>query len=102
MERRLLTAGETAALLRSLPAWRLEDGKLRREFTFPDFRRAFGFMTSVALTAEAIDHHPEWSNVYNRVSMALVTHSLGGVSTLDAEFARRVDALLSSSGPPSS
>lgn len=93
-ERRLLTPAEITAGLAVLPGWTLAEGKLRREFTFPDFARAFGFMASVALIAESMDHHPEWSNVYNRVSIALVTHSLGGVSTLDLEFARRVNALM--------
>jgi 4a-hydroxytetrahydrobiopterin dehydratase len=94
MERRLLRTEELAALPAELPAWTITGGKLRRECTFPDFTRAFGFMASVALIAESMDHHPEWSNVYNRVTIMLQTHSLGGISTLDVEFARRVDALL--------
>ena len=93
MERRRLSEAEIARELGGLPGWELLDGKLRREFTFPDFARAFGFMTGVALIAEAMDHHPEWSNVYNRVTISLVTHDLGGVGTPDVEFARRVDAL---------
>jgi 4a-hydroxytetrahydrobiopterin dehydratase len=95
MERRLLSPVEIADRLKELDGWRLEGGRLRRDFEFADFTRAFGFMASVALVAESMDHHPEWSNVYNRVSIALQTHSLGGVSTLDAEFARRVNGLLS-------
>lgn len=91
--RRVLTTAEIAAGLAALPGWTLTEGKLRREFTFPDFTRAFGFMTSVALIAESMDHHPEWSNVYNRVTIALMTHSLGGISPLDLDFARRVSAL---------
>lgn len=94
MERRRLTADEIATELARLPDWELRNGKLHREFTFPDFPRAFGFMTGVALIAEAMDHHPEWSNVYNRVTIDLVTHDLQGVGTPDVAFARRVDALL--------
>jgi 4a-hydroxytetrahydrobiopterin dehydratase len=93
-EHRCLTPAEITAGLATLPGWTVAEEKLRREFTFPDFTRAFGFMASVALIAESMDHHPEWSNVYNRVTIALVTHSLGGISTLDLDFARRTSALM--------
>jgi 4a-hydroxytetrahydrobiopterin dehydratase len=79
--------------LAALPGWSLTDGKLRRELRFPDFVTAFGFMSSVALVAEAMNHHPEWSNVYNRVVIELVTHDAKGITTLDFELARRIDAL---------
>jgi 4a-hydroxytetrahydrobiopterin dehydratase len=76
-----------------LPGWSLRDGKLHREFRFADFVAAFGFMTRVALVAEAMDHHPEWSNVYSRVSVDLTTHDAGGITTRDVALARRMDEL---------
>lgn len=81
------------ALLVELPAWRLAAGKLRREFRFADFSEAFGFISRVALAAEAMGHHPEWSNVWNRVTIELTTHDTGGLSSLDAELARRIEAI---------
>ncbi len=79
-----------------LPLWSFDavrGGMLRREFTFDDFAQAFGFMAQVALHAERWDHHPEWFNVYNRVSVALTTHDAGGVSVKDLEMARRMEAI---------
>lgn len=76
-------------------AWIESDDKLRREFRFRDFSEAFAFMTRVALVAEKMDHHPEWSNVYNTVSIALNTHSAGGkVTAKDHALAAAIDALL--------
>jgi len=88
-----LSSDEIEALPTSLPTWQLVDGKLQRLLRFADFSQAFGFMTRVALAAEAMGHHPEWSNVWNRVSIALTTHDTGGLSNLDLELARRIDAL---------
>ncbi|MEB3156180.1 MAG: 4a-hydroxytetrahydrobiopterin dehydratase [Cyanobacteriota bacterium] len=88
-----LTASEIQELAETLPAWSLVDGRLQRQFSFADFCEAFGFMTRVALVAERLDHHPEWSNVWNRVTIALTTHDIGGLSTLDVELARRIDGL---------
>jgi 4a-hydroxytetrahydrobiopterin dehydratase len=88
-----LTAAEIQELAATLPSWTLENGRLRRQVTFVDFSEAFGFMTRVALVAESLGHHPEWSNVWNRVTIALTTHDLGGLSNLDVELARRIDAL---------
>jgi 4a-hydroxytetrahydrobiopterin dehydratase len=82
-----------AQRLTELPSWRLEDGKLRREFVFGNFVEAFGFMTRVALLAERADHHPEWSNVYKRVTIMLSTHEVGGLSERDFELAAEIDAL---------
>ena len=76
------------------PDWTLRLGKLHRELTFDDFVAAFGFMSQVALVAESMQHHPEWSNVYNRVSIDLTTHDAGGISSKDFDLARRIDALL--------
>ena len=76
-----------------LPGWSVEDGKLHREFRFRDFGAAFGFMTRVALVAEKRDHHPEWKNVYSRVTVDLVTHDAGGVTRLDVDLARTMNEL---------
>ena len=79
--------------LGDLPGWSLEAGKLHREFRFDDFVTAFGFMASVALVAEAMNHHPEWSNVYGRVVVDLTTHDAGGLTEKDLALARRMDEL---------
>ena len=79
--------------LADLEGWSLEAGKLHREYRFPDFVTAFGFMSSVALVAEAMNHHPEWQNVYNRVVVDLVTHDAGGITKKDLALAKRMDAL---------
>jgi 4a-hydroxytetrahydrobiopterin dehydratase len=88
-----LTPTEIQELATTLPAWSVVNGRMRRQFTFVDFSEAFGFMTRVALVAESLGHHPEWSNVWNRVTIALFTHDIGGLSNLDVELARRIDAL---------
>ncbi len=90
---RKLTGAEVAARLSELPEWQIVDGKLRREFLFDDFVRAFGFMSSLALVAESRNHHPEWSNVYNRVVVEWNTHDVGGLSELDFELAAATDRL---------
>lgn len=93
-ERRKLTDAEIVSSLQELSGWTLENGKLHKEFRFKNFSEAFGFMTRVALIAEAMNHHPEWFNVYNRVVIDLTTHDVGGVSPLDFDFARRVENLI--------
>lgn len=90
----LLTPDALAALPEALPAWQLRDGKLHRSLRFDDFAAAFGFMARVALIAEGLGHHPEWSNVWNRVEIDLTTHDAGGLTALDVELARRIDAVL--------
>jgi 4a-hydroxytetrahydrobiopterin dehydratase len=76
-----------------LPAWTLAGGKLRREFAFADFSEAFGFMARAALAAEKMDHHPDWSNVWSRVTVELSTHDAGGLTELDFELAATMDRL---------
>ena len=98
MSRRRLSDTEIAAALAELNAsaaepWQLADGALRKLFRFRDFIAAFGFMTRAALVAQAMDHHPDWRNVYDRVEVALSTHDAGGLTALDVELARRLDAL---------
>ena len=79
--------------LEQLPGWTAAEGRdaLAKSFRFKDFNAAFGFMTRVALTAEKLNHHPEWSNVYNRVEVLLTTHDAGGVTELDVRLARAMD-----------
>jgi 4a-hydroxytetrahydrobiopterin dehydratase len=88
-----LPDAEVTQRLAALPGWRLAGGKLHRELTFADFTQAFAFMTEVAREAEALDHHPEWFNVYSRVVIDLATHDAAGITTLDFELARRVEEL---------
>ena len=78
----------------ALHDWCLRDGKLYRSIKFKNFSAAFAFMTRVAMVAEQMDHHPQWSNVYNRVEIDLTTHDADGISELDFELAGRIDALL--------
>jgi 4a-hydroxytetrahydrobiopterin dehydratase len=92
-ERRLATPDEVESHLRDHPGWTLADGKLHREYGFPSFVTAFGFMASCALVAERMNHHPEWANVYGRVSVHLVTHDLGGISPDDLALADAMDGL---------
>lgn len=91
-----LTAAELAPLLASLPRWTMRDergGTLSREFAWRDFVQAFGFMAQVALLAEQRKHHPEWSNVYNRVPVTLTTHDVDGLSMKDIEVAGAMDRI---------
>ena len=90
-----LDAAARAALAATLPGWSLVEGRdaIRRGFRFKDFSEAWGFMARVALLAEAQDHHPEWSNVWNRVEIVLTTHDAGGLSARDVRLAQAIDAL---------
>lgn len=87
-----LTTAELRAALGELPGWDLDEKKLHRVFRFADFRAAFGFMTSCALSAEAMNHHPEWFNVYNTVKVWLTTHDAGAVTKKDIALAREMNA----------
>ncbi len=84
---------EISTALAKLPAWTLAGGKLHREYKFADFIVAFGFMSSAALVAQAMDHHPEWFNVWNTVRVDLSTHDAGGVTALDLKLAEAMEAL---------
>lgn len=79
--------------LPELRGWSIVEGKLHRQFVFKDFVEAFGFMAAVALIAESLNHHPEWSNAYNSVTIDLTTHDAGGITPVDFAFAERVDRL---------
>jgi 4a-hydroxytetrahydrobiopterin dehydratase len=91
-----LDEDERAAALDALGEWDFDEGRdaLTRRFMFGDFSEAFAFMARVAMLAEKADHHPEWSNVYNRVDIALTTHDAGGLSHRDVALAKAIDALL--------
>jgi len=91
----LLSADQRQQLAQQQPLWTLTADRMTRQLVFRDFVEAFGFMSQVALLAETRGHHPNWSNVYNRVSIELTTHDLGGLSDLDADLATAIDALLS-------
>lgn len=84
-----------AEALATLTGWRLAEGReaLTKRFVFRDFSEAFGWMTRVALLAETMDHHPEWTNVYRTVEVTLATHDAGGLTELDVRLARAIDAL---------
>jgi 4a-hydroxytetrahydrobiopterin dehydratase len=93
IKRRLLGKEELKKELKKIPMWKVEKGKLHRQFKFRSFVEAFGFMTSVAIEAEAMNHHPDWYNVYNMVRVDLVTHDLGGIGTFDVLLAQKMDRL---------
>ena len=88
-----LSANEIAIALTSLEGWTIVQGKLHRQFQFKSFVEAFGFMTSLALVAESMGHHPEWFNVYNRVTIDLTTHDAGGLTTKDVGLAKKANEL---------
>lgn len=90
-----LDLADRADLARRLPQWSLVEGRdaIRRRFRFRDFAEAWGFMARVALLAERQDHHPEWSNTWNRVEIVLTTHDAGGLSARDVALAEAIDAI---------
>ncbi len=88
-----LSSQDLEAQLVDLDGWTIEANKLHKQFKFPSFVEAFGFMSSLALVSEAIGHHPEWFNVYNRVTIDLTTHDSGGITLKDIEWARKANEL---------
>ena len=92
-----LDSAARSVALTALKAWAYDadKGTITRDFTFKDFSEAFGFMTRVALLAQAADHHPDWSNGYNKVTIALSTHSAGGLTDRDIKLALAIDKLVS-------
>jgi 4a-hydroxytetrahydrobiopterin dehydratase len=93
MARERLTDEQLADALQHLDGWSIDEGRLLRELKFDDFIQAFGFMASVALVAQQMDHHPDWTNVYDRVRIHLHTHDRGGITDRDVELATRIEAL---------
>lgn len=94
MPKRLSAEARDEALV-TLTGWKLAEGReaITKRFVFRDFNEAFGWMTRVALIAEKMDHHPEWSNVYRTVEVTLATHDAGGLTELDVKLARAMDAI---------
>src|SRR5579864_2455301 len=93
MSRKPLPASELFEVVSTLPGWTIQNGKLHREYTFAGFPQAFGFMATAAPTIEKRDHHPEWSNVYNRVTVDLSTHDAGGITQLDVDLAALLEGI---------
>ena len=94
MASRLLSEAEIVDLSAAHPGWVRDGDGLRRSFEFHDFNAAFGFMARVALVSERLFHHPEWSNVYNRVEIRITDHDAGGISTNDRDWIEQVDQLV--------
>jgi 4a-hydroxytetrahydrobiopterin dehydratase len=88
-----LTEGEISAAVGGLPGWSVKEGKLHREYKFPDFAYAMGFMMTAAPAIERLEHHPEWANVYNRVSVDLTTHDAGGITQKDCDLATLLEGI---------
>lgn len=88
-----LTTPKIKAALARLSGWKLVNDKLHREYRFSDFVHAFGFMATAAMVVESLGHHPEWSNVYDRVTVDLTTHDAGGVTAKDVELALKLEEI---------
>jgi 4a-hydroxytetrahydrobiopterin dehydratase len=88
-----LAGDDVTAALANLPGWAGDRDAIRKQFTFGNFSEAFGFMARVALAAEKMDHHPDWTNVYDRVDILLTSHDIGGVSERDIKLAGIIEAL---------
>lgn len=88
-----LSDDQVTERLGDLPGWERVDDAIEREFEFDDFVQAFGFMTSCAIVAQSMNHHPEWSNVYRTVSVRLSTHDAGGLTDLDFDLASKMSEL---------
>ena len=98
-----LSVDQAATLITDLPEWTVDRERpaLCRRFAFPDFSQAWGFLSRVALLAETMNHHPEWSNVYGRVDITLTTHDAGGITWLDVQLARAIDRVAAQLTPVS-
>ena len=94
----VLTGQSLDEALASLDGWAESNGTIGRTFTFANFAVAFGFMSEIALVAEKRNHHPEWSNVYNRVEITLTTHDSGGITSYDIDLAQIIDVAASARG----
>jgi 4a-hydroxytetrahydrobiopterin dehydratase len=88
-----LADAQATARAQTLSGWEIREGRLHRDFEFPSFAHAFGFMAAVAVAAEKLDHHPDWSNSYNRVSIDLMSHDVGALTERDFRLAERINAL---------
>lgn len=88
-----LSSEKISEELKNLPGWTVKDEKLHRDFEFESFNQAFGFMTRAAMEIEKMNHHPEWFNVYNRISVDLMTHDAGGITDNDIQLAKILNSL---------
>ena len=95
MSREKLSSEQLNAALGQISTWEILENKLHATFKFKNFIEAFGFMTQVAIIAEKLNHHPEWSNVYNTVTIDLITHDASGITQLDIDLAQKIDELFS-------
>jgi 4a-hydroxytetrahydrobiopterin dehydratase len=91
-----MSSAQVEAELKSLNGWELKNDKLHRELKFKNFVQAWGFMTQIAILAQEMDHHPEWFNVYSRVTIDLTTHEANGISSRDFELAQKIDKVVAS------
>jgi len=89
-----LSSEEISQELKNLPGWSLKEEKLHKDFEFDSFNEAFGFMTRAAMEIEKMNHHPEWFNVYNRLSVDLMTHDAGGITPNDIQLAKILNSLV--------
>ncbi len=93
MARRKVTDEEVSAALENLPGWQVRDGKLHKSYKFGSFAEAMGWMVSVSIYADKLNHHPDWCNGYSKVEVALLTHDLGALSTYDLDLATKMEEL---------
>lgn len=91
---KLLDSEEIEAGLENLPGWRSEGDHLEKDFQFDDFIETISIMVEIGFAAESIEHHPEWTNVYNRLNIRLSTHDAGGITEKDLDLARRIEAIV--------
>ena len=89
----LLTEKEKASAKEKIPNWEFHEKRLRRQWTFKDFIEAFAFITQIAIISEKMNHHPEWSNTYSKVTIDLTTHDSGGITRLDIDLALSIDRI---------
>ncbi len=94
MKRKLLTLDEIKLAASSIPGWENTGKSFSRDFTFSNFSETFAFMTEVALVSEKLNHHPEWTNVYNKISIIISTHDSGGITELDLEWISAVNKIV--------
>jgi len=90
----MLSQTEIDEELKNLPGWSVKNEKLHKEFQFDSFNQAFGFMTRAAMEIEKMNHHPEWFNVYNKITVELTTHDAGGITKNDVKLARILNSLV--------
>jgi len=88
-----LSSEKISEELKNLPGWIIKDEKIHKDFEFEDFNQAFGFMTRAAMHIEKMNHHPEWFNVYNKITVDLTTHDAGGITQNDIELAKILNSL---------